>query len=247
MKLFLLKVGQARQPDPPPLPGFALLPVPAYLIETDASEHILIDTGFAQRTIGAYRHRPELPHVMDEQDYVVTQLATLGLTAQDIRYVICSHFDPDHAGNLAAFPQAEIVVQRRLYIAAQKGEVPRFERTRDQWDAPGLRFLLVDGDTTLVPGVTLLETEGHTPGHQSVLLSLPETGPVLLPIDAIPLESDRNPETRSIGPFDLNEQQVRASTSKLRAIEQQEGIALTIYGHDAYQWQTLKLLPDFYA
>ncbi len=29
--------------------------------------------------------------------------------------------------------------------------------TRDQWDAPGLRFLLVDGDTTLVPGVTLLE------------------------------------------------------------------------------------------
>lgn len=243
MKLFLLKVGQARYPGP----GMPLLPVPAYLIETDAGEHILIDTGFTRRLIGAYRHQPELRHVMDEQDYVVTRLATLGLTAQDIRYVICTHFDPDHAGNLAVFTQAEIVVQRRLYIAAQKGEIPRFEVTRDQWDAPGLRFFLVDGDTPLVPGVTLLETEGHTPGHQSVLVSLPETGSVLLAIDAIPSEIYRDPETRPLTPFDLNEEQVRASTRKLRALEQQAGVAFTIYGHDPQQWQTLKLLPDFYA
>lgn len=240
MKLYLFKVGQAR------MPGMPLIPVPAYLIETDAGEHILIDTGYTRRVIGAYQQQPELRHMMDEQDYIVTQLATLGLTAQDIRFVVCTHFDPDHAGNLAAFPQADIVVQRRLYIAAQRGEVPRFEMTRDQWDAPGLRFLLVDGDTTLVPGVTLLETEGHTPGHQSILVSLLRTGVVLLAIDAIPEQAQNDPETRLMVPFDLNEEQVRASTRKLRAVEQREGVALTIYGHDAQQWQSLKLFPDYY-
>ncbi len=243
MKLFLLQVGQLR---PPHQSDKARLPVPAYLIETDAGDHILVDTGFAHHLIGAYRHQPELHYIVDEEDYVVSQLAMLGLTAQDIRYVICTHFDPDHAGNLAIFKQAEIVVQRRLYNAALKGEVHRFEMTRGQWDAPGLRLLLVDGDTTLVPGVTLLESEGHTPGHQSVLVTLLRTGPVLLAIDAIPFQTYNDPETRPIDAFDMDEEQVRASTRKLRTVEQREGVTFTVYGHDAHQWQTLKLFPDFY-
>ena len=250
MKLFVFRVGQARLLHQP---NASLIPVPAYLIETDDGEHILIDTGLSQRIIGANQHQPErspLPasfsHIVDKGDSIVAQLATLGVTPQDIRYVICTHFDPDHAGNLALFTQTEIVVQRHLYIAAQKGELPRFEMTRDQWDAPGLRFLLVDGDTMLVPGITLLATEGHAPGHQSVLVSLPQTGSVLLAIDAIPSQAHRDPETRPIEPVDLNEEQVRASTRKLREVELREGVALTIYGHDAQQWPTLKLLPDYY-
>jgi len=243
MKLFLLQVGRVRPPDQM---EDAILPVPAYLIETDTGEHILIDTGLDRRLIGAYRHQPPRSHLLDKDEDLLTYLARLNLTAQDIRLVICSHFDPDHAGNLALFQQAEIVIQRRLYTAAIKGEVPRFERTRDQWDAPGLRFLLVDGDITLVPGVTLLKSEGHTPGHQSVLVSLPRTGPVLLAIDAIPSQAHRDPTTRAIEPFDLHEQQVRTSTSKLRAIEQQKDVAFMVYGHDPRQWQTLKRFPDFY-
>jgi len=243
MKLFLFQVGRVRPPDQL---EDAILPVPAYLIETDTGAHILIDTGLDRRLIGADQHQPPRAHLLDKDEDLLTHLARLNLTAQDIRLVICSHFDPDHAGNLALFHQAAIVIQRRLYIAAIKGEVPRFERTRDQWDAPGLRFLLVDGDSTLVPGVTLLQSEGHTPGHQSVLVALPRTGPVLLAIDALPSQAHRDPTTRAIEPFDLNEQQVRASTSKLRAIEQQKDVALTVYGHDPRQWRTLKRSPDFY-
>ena len=181
--------------------GSGIVPVPAYLIETDTGEHILIDTGLSKRVIGAYHQAPALPHIMDASDYVVKQLATLGLTPQDISTVICTHFDPDHAGNLADFPQATIVVQRRLYQAAITGEVARFSRTQEEWSAPGLRFLLVDGDTTLLPGITLIESSGHAPGHQSVLVQLPETGPVLLAIDAIPSSLDIDPETRPVGPI----------------------------------------------
>ncbi|UOQ93922.1 N-acyl homoserine lactonase family protein [Halobacillus shinanisalinarum] len=243
MKLFLMKVGKVR---PPQKHSSEELPVPAYLIETDSNEYILIDTGLSQSLVGKYRHTPYLPHIMDEPDYVGHQLATLGITPQDIRYVICTHFDPDHAGNLASFKNSEIVVQRRLYHAAIKGEVDRFRMTEDQWGASGIRFLLLDGDTEIVPGVTLLESSGHAPGHQSVLINLPHTGPVLLAIDAIPSQNHTDPATRPIEPFDIDESLVRESTKKLSGIKQSEHVALTIYGHDFEQWQNLRLSPDFY-
>jgi N-acyl homoserine lactone hydrolase len=244
MKLFLMRVGTVCLPGEPRED----IPVPAYLIETDEGTYILVDTGLAQQVIGEYQGpgNRRITHRVGEGDAVEQQLALLGLEAKDIRYVVCSHFDPDHAGHLASFVGAEIFVQRRLYQAAIRGEVPRFEVTRAQWDAAGLRFVLVDGDTQLVPGVSLVESSGHVPGHQSVLVRLPQMGAVLLAIDALPFQADSDPETRSIDPFDLDEAKVRESMRKLRALERSEGVVLTVYGHDAEQWKTLKLLPHFY-
>ena len=233
MKLFLMKVGSIRPPHGKPC---AVIPVPAYLVETDEGAYILIDTGLSSTNIGLYQKHPELPYIMDESDYVANQLKKLNVMPQDIQYVVCTHFDPDHAGNLAAFPDAEIVVQRRLYQAAVTGEVERFKRTREQWSTSGLRFLLVDGDTTLVPGVRLLESSGHTP----------DTGPVLLAIDALPFHTHTDPERRAIEPFDLDEVGVRVSTRKLGELVQREDVVMSIYGHDPEQWQSLKLLPDYY-
>ena len=51
---------------------------------------------------------------------------------------------------------------------------------RKNFDLPGYRWRLLDGDAELVPGVTALRSDGHTPGHQSLLVQLPVTGPVIL-------------------------------------------------------------------
>jgi N-acyl homoserine lactone hydrolase len=86
------------------------------------------------------------------------------------------------------------------------------------------------------------------PGHQSVLVRLPETGPVLLAIDAIPRSlGEHTPETRPTSPADADEHATRVTTRKLLDLAQREGVALIIYGHDAEQWRTLKHAPDFYA
>ncbi len=50
---------------------------------------------------------------------------------------------------------------------------------------PGCATASWTATRTLLPGIELIETGGHVPGHQSVLVRLPETGPVLLAIDAI--------------------------------------------------------------
>ncbi len=105
----------------------------------------------------------------------------------------------------------------------------------------------MEGDTVLLPGVELIETSGHVPGHQSVLVRLPDTGSVLLAIDAVPMEAMSDSESRIMLPNDEDEAETRASTRKLAEIARREGVTLIVYGHDAEQWPTLRHSPEFYT
>jgi N-acyl homoserine lactone hydrolase len=237
MKLYLLKLALIQPVG---------VPVPGYLIQANDGTNILIDTGIAYSTIAAPQGVGGMTPQMTEEDYVVNRLAALGLTPQDIGYVVCTHFDGDHAGNYDAFSDAEFIVQRSHYEFARSGH-PRFEPTRDQWERPNLHYRLIDGDVELAPGVELIETSGHVPGHQSVLVRLPETGPVLLAIDAILDQTRLNPLALAESPFDMALVGVRASTQKLIDRAQRECVRLIICGHDSVQWLRLKHTPEFYG
>ena len=104
----------------------------------------------------------------------------------------------------------------------------------------------MEGDTELLPGLELIETSGHVPGHQSILVRLSQTGPVLLTIDAVLTQKSFTPE-REAGPLDDNEEALRASTRKLLTLVQREQVSLIVFGYDAEQWQTLKKAPDYYG
>ncbi len=222
-----------------PLGGSAYGMVVCYLIQTSDGKNVLVDSGIPadyEPPQGALQHTHE--HT------AITRLAELGLRPEDVDILVCTHFDTDHAGFHDAFPQAELVVQRAHYELARSGN-PRFAATRSHWDAPGLRYRLIEGDTELLPGLTLIETSGHTTGHQSVLVRLPQTGPVLLAIDAVTLERLFTPE-RKAWPLDENEEQLRASTQKLLDLVEREQVSLVVFGHDGDQWQSLKQSPAYY-
>ncbi|GHO70413.1 N-acyl homoserine lactonase [Ktedonobacter sp. SOSP1-52] len=238
MKLYCMKLGWI-------VPFH--LPITGYLVQTDDGLNILVDTGISRHFIETHSFHGQPFARMGEAEDVVNQLARVGLAPHDIHLLISSHFDPDHAGNLTAFSRAHIVVQRRQYLVAKEGTIVRQEALRSQWDAPELRYQLVDGDTTLLPGIELIETSGHSPGHQSVLVRLPQKGPVLLAIDAIPSAGCLDPDTRPLTPFDMDEEEVRASTRKLIALAERERVTLIVHGHDREQWQQLKLLPECYT
>ena len=216
------------------------LPFVCYLVQTGDGTNILIDSGLPSEV----QPPAGMPVPVMGKD-VLEQLAQLGLHAGDINLLICTHFDADHSGHHAAFTNAELIVQRQHYELAQSGYA-RFASTRSQWDHPSLRYRLLDGDTQLLPGLELIETSGHVPGHQSVLVRLPETGPVLLTIDAVAQQRSFISE-REAGPMDMDVEMLRASTRKLLALAQHEQVPLTIFGHDGDQWQTLKKAPDFYS
>jgi N-acyl homoserine lactone hydrolase len=226
-RLYLMQVGD--------MPEWGI-PIVCYLGQTDDGKNILIDTG--------------LPEIIPEEQAefvnghgVLEQLATIGLQPGDIDTVISTHYDFDHSGNHGAFTRAKYFVQRTHYEDAPGN--PRYALTRSEWDQPMERIQLVDGDMELLPGLELIETSGHVPGHQSVLLRLPKTGVVLLTIDAVPFgesfvrdlpDDGSNPDAAAI----------RASTNKLLDLVEREQVELVIFGHDPEQWKGLKKLPAYY-
>ncbi len=226
-RLYLMQVGD--------MPEYQI-PIVCYLVQTDDGRNILIDSG--------------LPEVMpeDEADFengqdVIEQLARIGLKPDDIDTVISTHYDIDHAGRHAAFTQAQYVVQRVHHVDAASN--PRFAALRPQWDQPIERIRLVDGDTELLPGLELIETSGHVPGHQSVLVRLPKTGAVLLTVDAVPFGAGFTRDQPDDG-SNPDAEAIRASTIKLLDLVEREQIGLVIFGHDVEQWAGLKKLPEYY-
>lgn len=209
-----------------------------YLVITSDGRHILIDSGIEAAT------RPASAPPAQNETNVIEQLAALGLKPENIHTVICTHFDVDHAGYHDAFPNAELIVQRAHYELARSGH-PRFAAARPHWDHPALRYSLIEGDIEFMPGLNLIETSGHTTGHQSVLVRLPHTGPVLLAIDAVMMQRLFTPD-RKAWPHDENEEQLRNSTQKLLAIAKSENVSLVVFGHDGLQWQSLRKAPEFY-
>lgn len=218
-------------------------PIPGYLIQTSDGTNILIDTGVPADGSFVPNNGGSM-----QVSSVVDQLAALGLTPHDMHFLVCTHFDPDHSGCHDEFPWSELIVQRAHYEFARTTEDARFTLTRPHWDHPSLQYRLIDGDWALVPGVELIETGGHVPGHQVVLVRLPQTGPVLLAIDAAAMEVDFDPATRLFdNGVDLDPAGAAASACKLFELAKRESVMLTVFGHDEVQWPTLKKAPEFYC
>jgi N-acyl homoserine lactone hydrolase len=212
------------------------IPIVCYLVQTNDGKNILIDSGLPQPI-------PEEASDFKNGRDVIQQLAGIGLQPDDIDTVVSTHYDIDHAGRHAAFARAQFVVQRAHHLDAASN--PRFAPLRDQWDQPAERIRLIDGDTELLPGLELIETSGHVPGHQSVLVRLPHTGAVLLTVDAVAFRKDF---VRDLADDERNADPggIRASTVKLLEVVERERVDLVVFGHDPEQWAGLKTLPEFY-
>jgi N-acyl homoserine lactone hydrolase len=226
-RLYLMQVGSVPEYQ---------IPVVCYLVQTGDGKTILIDSG--------------LPAIIPEEDSgfengrdVIEQLASIGLQPDDIDIVISTHYDGDHAGRHAAVTKAQYVVQRVHHLDAASN--PRFAAIRPQWDQPMERIRLVDGDTELLPGLALIETSGHVPGHQSVLVRLPKTGAIVLTVDAVPFGAGftRDEQSERSNP---DAEATRPSRTKLLDLVDREHIGLVIFGHDEEQWKTLKKAPEYY-
>ncbi len=222
------------------------IPIIGYLIQTDDGRNILVDTGMDKvhiedpdATFGGTPFGEVLKVRMRPEDYVVNRLAELGLTPADIDTLVATHFHFDHAGNTRDFTQSEIVVQRDCYEDIHRPDAPY---PRGTYDIPGLNWRVIDGDVEIAPGVTLLKTPGHVPGHMSVAVDLPRSGTIVIGIDAIYVQD--NLDKDNWGAY-TDPDAARASARRLVELAERTG-GLLLYGHDPAQWATLKKSPEFY-
>jgi N-acyl homoserine lactone hydrolase len=111
---------------------------------------------------------------------VADALAELDMSPADIGLVINTHLHFDHCGQNAVFSHAPVYVQRAELDRAHREEPDLY----GWFGFQNARFELLDGDTDMLPGLTVISTPGHTAGHQCVVVECAGDGPDLLIGDA---------------------------------------------------------------
>ena len=218
------------------------IPVTCYLIRTSDAV-VLFDTGLSPRAVPGLLRNDAFAR-FSEEDLLVHRLEALGLGPEDVDLVVLSHLHYDHAGGAALLTRAELAVQKDEYAYAHY-PAPFFESFyyRKNFDLPGARWRLLDGDAVLAPGLTALRTDGHTPGHQSLLVELPETGPVILAGDAAYWQEHLDAE--KVPGVVWNPTLALHAIKRLKTIARLTGGRI-FPGHDPVFWQSLRRSPEAY-
>lgn len=133
---------------------------------------IVVDTGVPTAEYAATVHRVHLEK--EPAHELSAALASHGVAAEDVRTVVLTHLHWDHCHGCASLPHARLVVQDRELRYAMEPEA--MDRRVYEHGSGGplldqfLRMETVDGPAEIAPGVALMPTPGHSPGHQSVLV-----------------------------------------------------------------------------
>jgi N-acyl homoserine lactone hydrolase len=224
-----------------------LAPVFSLLLMHDRGP-ILVDTGLNPEGMTdpdeawgprAKLIRPE----MTEKDDIRNRLGELGLSVSDIQMVVVTHLHWDHSGGLRFFTHCPVVVQRAEHrFAFSPDSFVSSPYMTNHFDFP-LNYTLVEGDRILVPGVSVIKTSGHTPGHQSVLVRLKSGSHYVFPGDAIPLQENL---TMRIPPSNVwSAQEAMDSISRLGHLAQLLK-ATIIPSHDIKSFYRLLKSPEAY-
>jgi glyoxylase-like metal-dependent hydrolase (beta-lactamase superfamily II) len=176
---------------------------------------------------------------------IVDQLAKLGLKPEQIKYVGISHYHADHTGQVASFPGATLLIGAREWeaITAAKPAPGVNYKPFEHW-AKGegkIEPLALDKDVFDDGSVIVLRTPGHTPGHQSLLVKLPQMGSVILVGDAAHFRENWD-SSDSVPGFNFDRAQTLASLERLKKIAANLK-ATVIIQHDKRDIEKLPAFP----
>ena len=244
IELTILRTGLVDLPRstffPDGGPDIIRIPVWSGLLRTGEGL-VLFDTGLhpvhIDRPDATYGPQSSVKPVMEPDDAIVARLASVGVRPGDVAIVVNSHLHFDHAGNNGAFPKATFIVQgEHLAFAKGKQGFPGV-----YWDIPELTYLPVTGRTRVAPGVEVVPTPGHAPGHQSLVVDLPETGRVVLCGDAA--FTRENLERGVIRAQD--EAAAKESLAMIRSLVDDD-LDRVFTSHDAASWPRWRHAPETY-
>ena len=278
MRVHYLKCGTDCPLGGPLFDGFSksifgLIPCAAQLIETNEGL-VLVDTGYGTEDVRhphprlslAFRAMLNIRFRMEET--AKSQIKALGYTPRDVRHIVLTHLDFDHAGGIEDFPSARVHVMEAERDAAERkrrGFVAKRRYRPEQWDevrdwrtyagAGGDRWFGLDAVRQLdglPPEILMVPLPGHTWGHAGVAIDT-DHGWVLNAGDAYFYRRELDHERRRCTPglrfyqrlMDTDREQRFANQRRLRELKRDHGDELTIFcSHDAIELEQMQKLAN---
>lgn len=161
----------------------------ALVVETNDGL-VLVDTGLGLDDVRTPRRRLGPTFValarprLREEDTARRQIERLGFRASDVRHVVVTHLDVDHAGGIPDFPDAKIHVHRAEHAAALSpptfAERERYRKVHfagnPKWELhepDGERWFGFESVRAVADDVLLVPLHGHSRGHSAVAVRAP--------------------------------------------------------------------------
>lgn len=224
--------------------GMYIIDHPRGLVVYDTGMNVAVAPDRGQQYWGAVAD--VFVPVMERDEGIDRQLQKIGYSTDDVKYVITSHFHLDHVGNIQMFPNATHIVQK---VEIQNAWWPEqwqraayvledYENTRD------FNFMEIDGDWDVFGdgSIEIIDTRGHTQGHQSLIVRLPNTGTVVLAADAAYMPENLE---GAIPGITWNVEASMNSIERMKMIRDREQGEIW-FSHDAEQFEQHRLLPEYY-
>jgi glyoxylase-like metal-dependent hydrolase (beta-lactamase superfamily II) len=235
------------------------------LVETEQGL-VLIDTGFGLRDIESPYSRlsPFFIHfnrIQFARKYTaLEQIEKLGFSARDVRHIVLTHLDFDHAGGLEDFPEATVHVMQAEMDAARsrRGLIASRRYRPGQWDEvkswkyysaigePWFGFEAVRDLDGLPPEILLIPLAGHTRGHAGIAIETSE-GWLLHAGDAYFYRHEINSSQRNCTPglrayqwmMEVDRKARLFNQARLRALSLDPSKEVRLFcSHDAIEFKT---------
>lgn len=187
MKVHHLNCGTMR----PPMVAGGIV-AHCLLIETDQGL-VLVDTGFGTHEVSDPKatidplSRTLLKPLLDINETAISQVERRGYQADDVRHILLTHLDMDHAGGLRDFPKATVhVLDTELAAATNpKGMKEKARYPKAQREGVTFRTHKAEGETWfgfeavkdiegLPDDILMVPLLGHTRGHSGIAVKSDE-------------------------------------------------------------------------
>jgi glyoxylase-like metal-dependent hydrolase (beta-lactamase superfamily II) len=242
------------------------------LIEHD-SGLILVDTGYGaadvERPHGRISRafRTMLNIRLRAEETALHQVRQMGFSPTDVRHIVLTHLDFDHAGGLEDFPQARVHVleaerdaaehKRRGFVGRRRYSPPQFDGVRD-WRTyasggePWFGFDAVRQLDGLPPEILMVPLSGHTWGHAGVAVR-DEAGWLLNAGDAYFFRGEMDVQRPRCTPglaayqrlMEVDHASRIANQHRLRDLKRSHGGEVTIFcSHDAQELMSAQASDD---
>jgi N-acyl homoserine lactone hydrolase len=237
------------------------IPVGFFVIQHPQG-NVLFDTGNNDKIITdpSYwgPHFDALKPVNTPDVAIDVQLQKIGLSPDDIKYVVVSHMHLDHGGNVAKFPNSTIVLQKDEIEYAMWPDEP-FTGPFIPADAAVLRapvgsnkpnafdMLVLNGDLDLFRdgSVVVKSARGHTRGSQMMVVRLPNTGTIILTSDNVYFRENVEKHMPPNLVLAYDPAGIMKAYDFIRFMMASEG-ADFFTAHDPDAFKAMKKAPDFY-